>query len=984
MRSAAAIKNLWDTGGPFLGTDRAHGRVTVEPDWFLTHTSKTWGSSTKGPFRWFQDEVNDQVEVEVPGIKSIQIDRSVEQDAATCNIEIYNQKMDDNDTAGEMVSQLGNPGYYTPDRGRSPETNARWNQAANSWENVLTPNALIRTYQGFGGYDTDGTPFDIDVAVASGNLLLTGLWMVDSVSVGTGGMMSVKLRDMGKLLIEQQLYPPLIPADLYPIQYCRWRFEHNKLGGQVAPGPDRDLKRVTYGNCTAFGSQNSGSDVWYGANAAVHGHRPSQALDNRTNTHWLSVGNNNVRAPYAVEWIEVCSGGQEINEVYVHPWAGNYQMYISIWEDGQWVGGPTISYSTGGVGIYTGANTASVPYVMKTGVPWEKGKWYTLPRTYKAGKIRFTFTNLTKSQWGPYYYRAGVRELKAAFNKNASSGIPLVSGAAPMPINVNPNAAGYWLLLNNGNHEAFGDARKYKVDISTPGFAAPTYGGSASNVNAIAMNATYSGEGYWIMHSNGTMIAYGDAVHYGDPKNTEGIESNSFKDFAPTPTGLGYWILRNNGSVYAYGDAATLGGVSVSGSDYAQSIESLPVDAGGYWIMKKQGDITAVGTTVDYGSPTTAGFETGEYFTRIRRTSTGDGYWTVDGSGDVQNFGDAGHFGDDPNPNTGARWAFNLYWDMIPFWQTDQGYALPSSKDVFLWFGDFLYFGSIQDGIQIQRFDGNYLDYADIIKDLVLWSGWLLYQDPNAATPAYDASAEPPVLGRIETTGSYADECLPADIFDKNPVVNAIQRIREAVGYYTWVDEEGGFHFELPNWWAPGNFDEDGFHVDELPEIDERVNMTEYTASFGDDSLRSEIIIATEDPEEDYSETTYTRFKPDSADLLRGMVKPAMWTNGLFKDEDRREIMAELIAMHIWFSKRQGQTSCVANPNIQINDQVRMYERNSAETYIHYVRGVATNHDLDTGQYNMTLTTHWLGDQEDWSIVGLGTSTSNQEEVDAD
>lgn len=377
-----------------------------------------------------------------------------------------------------------------------------------------------------------------------------------------------------------------------------------------------------------------------------------------------------------------------------------------------------------------------------------------------------------------------------------------------------------------------------------------------------------------------------------------------------------------------------------------------------------------------------AEFEVGEYFTRIRRTSTGDGYWLVDGSGDVQNFGDADHFGDDPQPNTGNDWVENLYWDLIPYWPNDLGYGLPGAKAQFLWFGDFEYFGSVQEGIQIQRFPGNYEDYADIIKDLVLWSGWLLYQDPNAATPTYDAAAEPPVFGRIETTGSYSDECLPADIFDKNPVIDAITRIREAVGYFIWVDEEGGFHFELPNWWAPGNFDEDGFHVDDLPEIDERVNMTDYDASFSDEALRSEIIIATEDPEEDYSETTYTRFVPYSADLLRGMVRPAMWTNGLFRDEERQKIMAELIAMHIWFSKRQGSTTCVANPNIQINDQVRLYERNSAETYIHYVRGISTNHDLDSGQYTMTLTTHWLGDQEDWSIVGLGDAEVFQEEAD--
>lgn len=985
MRSSQAIQDIWNAGGPFIGTDRSHGRVTVEPDWYLSKTGKTWGSSHHGPFRWWQREDNSQVEIEIPGVKSIQTDRSVDQDAATCSITIYNQRMNNNDVAGELSSQLGNPGYYTPDRGRSPEANSRWNQGTNDWENVLTPNALIRTYQGFGGYDENNQPLSIEAAVATGNLMITGVWLVDTVSTSTGGMITLQCRDMGKLLIDQQLYPPLMPANKYPIRYCRFKYKEREIkDAQTIPGPVRSPRRLTYGNCTGLGSSNSGSDVWYGPNAAVHGHRPSHVLDNRTSTHWLSVGNDNLRAPYAVEWIEVCAGDQEINEVYVHPWAGNYQMYISVFEDGKWVEGPRIDYNPLSVGRYSGANTAVIPYVMKSGVPWEEGRWYTLPRTFKASKIRFTFTNLTRSQWGPYPYRAGVREIKAAFNKNADSGVPIVSGAAAVPVGENPNAAGYWMLLNNGHVYAFGDARKFKVNTDTPDFETPTYGGSKANVNAIAINPTPTGLGYWVLHSNGTMIAYGDAGWYGDPKNTEDISSNGFRDFAVTPSGLGYWVLRANGQVYAYGDAVHHGRVTVTDSNEARSIESHPTDAGGYWILQEQGPVTAIGSLPSYSSPSepsTATFEVGEYFTRIRRTSTGEGYWIVDGSGDVYAYGDANHFGDDPNPNTGARWAYNLYWDIIPYWPNDQGYGLPSAKDKFLWFGDFEYFGSVQDGVQVRRFDGNYRDYSDIIKQLVLWSGWLLYQDPNAATPTYDATAEPPVFGRIETTGSYSDECLPDDIFDKHPVIDAITKIKEAVGYYTWIDEEGGFHFELPNWWAPGNFDEDGFHVDELSEIDERVNMTEYQTSFGDAALRSEIIIATEDPEEDFDETTYTRFVPYSADLLRGMVKPAMWVNGLFRDRDRQQIMAELIALHIWFSKRQGNVTCVANPNIQINDQVRIYERQSADTYVHYVRGISTNHDLDTGEYTMTLTTHWLGDQGDWSIVGLGDATYEEEEA---
>src|SRR5690606_32042012 len=87
------------------------------------------------------------------------------------------------------------------------------------------------------------------------------------------------------------------------------------------------------------------------------------------------------------------------------------------------------------------------------------------------------------------------------------------------------------------------------------------------------------------------------------------------------------------------------------------------------------------------------------------------------------------------------------------------------------------------------------------------------------------------------------------------------------------------------------------------------------------------------------------------------------------------------------FAQRRGQVTCLANPAIQVNDQVRIYERTTSETYIHYVRGISTSHDLDTGDYTMTLTTNWLGTEDDWiitadSLTGAGNSTDSGPEDD--
>lgn len=961
MRTAPEIFDVWDSSGPFIGDSKPCSRFTVEPDYWLTKTAATVGKSKRGPYRWFQRADNDQTEVEIPNISQWNCDFSIDADAASCNITINNQWMNDN-TEANVAGQLGQPGYFTYNRGQSAEAQARWEHESNDWENVLTPNALIRQYEGFGGHDKT-----IAQAVVDGNIIHTGTWLVDEVTTSTNGTLQLKCRDMAKLLLDQQLYPPLIPRKQYPLHFCRFRDVVTKLDKTEKFKSTNGPVNAHYG-CSYGSSANSGSDVWYGTNASVHGHRPSDAFDGDPSTFWLSVGNSTPTKPYAVEWIEMCCDGADVNQIYVHPWGGNYQMYVSVFEEGEWVGANSISYNTGGVGLYTGVNTASVPYVMQAGVPWEKGQWYALPRVYKAEKIRVTFTNLVRSQWGPYYYRAGVRELAAKMYSKINV-TPVVTGGAFLEDSSDPNASGYYMVQNNGHVEGFGQAKEYTVNASTPGSATSgKYGGSSSNVNFLAIRCKNTGDGYWTLNSKGHVVAWGEAQHYGDLKTLE-INRNDVMDFAITPSGEGYWLVCKNGRVYEFGDAVHYGNVTVSEStDWCHGIESHPTDPAGYWVLQsRSGTVTAVGSLTDYGSASESNLGDEERYTAIKRNSDGTGYWIVSGSGKVYEFGACANFGQVTEVNR-KRWAANLVWDIIPNLVSDGGYALPEAYDDFNVFGDFEWFGSIQDGSKTVRKTGNYKDYADIIRRLLRWSGWTLYQDE------YDSTEFAPVYGNIENTGTYAKECLPDDMFDKKPVMDAITAIKEIVGYIFYIDGEGAAHFESPNWWSPGNFDENGEQTDFIPDIDERYHLTDYTTAFNDTSARSKIIIAEEDPlVEQQQGNVVTIFKPYSADILKGMVKVAMWTNGFFQSPDEQKVMAELIALHIWFARRTGSVSCVANPAIQINDQVRLYERQTGETYIHYVRGVSRSHNLQTGEYTMTLTTHWLGDADDWAIVDLGT-----------
>lgn len=401
----APIWNAWSQGGPFVGEDAApHSRVTVDKDWRL-NLQQHAGSYQKCPVRWFQRIDGSQIETEVPNVKSVAWDRSLSNDAATLTLELYNQEMLTDALAGSRSSVLGQPGVMTWRQG-SPQSQARWGPPVGmEWANVLTPDALLRTYQGYGGLSKS-----IVQALDDGNLAQTGCWLIDEVLVRTDGMIQIKARDMGKLLIEQHLYPPLVPSALYPhgLRYCRWDWQNQDIVNTIAAaGP----KRCVYQQFGA--SAASGSDIWAGGfDGRMAGHYPHEAFDGRPDTFWLSVGNDHTWEPFAVEWIEAACG-DFIDTVHIHPWSGNYRCYVSVMEGGAWVdpGHGLIPYDPLTVGRYTGVNAASIPYVWQGGIPPETPIDVPLGRAFRADKIRVTLTGLPNSGIGPFPYRGGIREL---------------------------------------------------------------------------------------------------------------------------------------------------------------------------------------------------------------------------------------------------------------------------------------------------------------------------------------------------------------------------------------------------------------------------------------------------------------------------------------------------------------------------------------------------------------------------------------------
>lgn len=961
MKNVSQIFETWDMG-VFYGDRRAHGRVTVEPEWMLNLLTFMGGTISQdvdpgriGPWRYYQTTDGPLTDtIEVPNVKSIETDASIDTDAASCTITIYNQWMNEDNVPETVAGQLGNPGYFTYNRGNSADGQARWNQTANSWNNILVPMALIRTYQGYGGFDTNNQPLPLQDAVDGGFLTITGTWLVDAVTLGSDGMLTLKCRDACKLLIEQVIYPPLIPASLKALKYYRWNdTAFDSIWDPGAQLPPREVQNVP------LQYANSSSDILSGVfNASVEGAVPTNSIDGNDVTAAIGHGRDSPDASNSVEWWEY-NVNAEIDRIYVDPWSGGYTCYISVMEGGVWQGTEAIPFTpipfSDLLGTYDDEIDAGVTWVVRTGVSYETPQWIGLPRVFNAQKVRVSFRDLKHTLFSNYPYRSGLFEVKAGNGGLGATGPGSLTNWSFAMASHYQN--GYWVIDAYGTQFYFGQATALEQN-STVGFS----------TTVVAAQGHPSANGYWVLEQNGRVHSYGASLHFGDESNDSNIEGNfDFIDIACTFTGNGYWLLRRSGEIFAFGDAIdfgfmpelldpTLKGAAICGHPTGM----------GYWAIDALGQVTAAGVAVEIGEVTEPRPANG-VASAIECTASGNGYWIMWGNGQVFNYGDATNQGEPLGGAYAADGFGGIWWDVSRS-RAESGYWTLRADGMVGAFGA-EYFGRPGDNTTV-RTDGNYKDYSTIIKDLVMWSGFTAY------TPNPFGEGEIGIHGNIETTGAFSEQPLEEDVFDKKPVIDAITTIKEVVGYLFWVDEQGAVRFESPNWWAAGNWYEDGTRTTFIPEIDEAANLTTYSLTFDDDSLRSEVIITNNLPMLGNTGTITTRYTPPGQNLLRGMTKPAIWSNEVFSSAIEQQVMAEMIGVHIWFAQRQGSVQCVANPCIQINDQVRIFERVTGEAYIHYVRGKSTSMDLDTGVYTMQLTTHWLGSQDSWVIRAPGTTGS--------
>lgn len=419
-------EQVWDTweAGDFTGPNRPITRATISKN----KVNQYGGTDYRTII------FNQNVEyIEIPNIKTCTINRSIGADSASFSLTMVNQTdivVDDNlDLAHDggssptrrELQDLGKPGYYTFRRGQSIDSYGEnpWGHDVTEWSDIIIPNRVVFIYQGYG---TDGSLRPVDDT----SLVLTGIFIIDDVSYSANGTITMKGRDLAKLLIEQRLYPPIIPVEEYPLIFSSDHYE------DTYEFITRELTKTE--TTTSTTSSSSGPNVakhistgydssvtpWYGYNGTVYGHKASDAFDGNGSTYWLSVGNSGPNEVWSYEWIGANCGGNPINKVKFKPKWGGYVCWVAVRTSAGWQGSSKVPYGATSEPAYP--NGSDVPFVRKVNVP-KSESWFEvdLPGVYNAEEIRIVFSNLADSDLGTYQYRAGVYEVQAYLYKPSTS-----------------------------------------------------------------------------------------------------------------------------------------------------------------------------------------------------------------------------------------------------------------------------------------------------------------------------------------------------------------------------------------------------------------------------------------------------------------------------------------------------------------------------------------------------------------------------------
>ena len=209
-------------------------------------------------------------------------------------------------------------------------------------------------------------------------------------------------------------------------------------------------------------------------------------------------------------------------------------------------------------------------------------------------------------------------------------------------------------------------------------------------------------------------------------------------------------------------------------------------------------------------------------------------------------------------------------------------------------------------------------------------------------------------------------------------VHNCVNYVKDIVGYLFFIDEGGGAVFRSPNIWSVGNWIGDGGpnsgRTSTIVVIDETQTLMSLGAKMSSRSIREKIFVANVSGQIGAMANGHNPYPS-------GLRRVGGFTDQHFLTVKECQIMADLITLRQLFTYRTDKVQIPGNPAIQVDDQVRVYERVSEEAFLQYVIGISMNWSLETGKYTYDLDTHWLGDTafSEWTFNPADLSAEAQQ-----
>ena len=249
---------------------------------------------------------------------------------------------------------------------------------------------------------------------------------------------------------------------------------------------------------------------------------------------------------------------------------------------------------------------------------------------------------------------------------------------------------GYWLLGADGGVFSFGNAQFYG-SLPQIGYT-PAGSGGPHQLKAplVGITSTISGNGYWLVASDGGVFSFGDAVFYG---STGAMHLNKpIVAMAVTPDGRGYWLVASDGGVFSFGDASFHGSTGAMHLNKPIVAVAATPDGNGYWLIASDGGVFAFGDALYHGSPSSGPIA--YPIVGIVRTANGEGYWIAASGGHVYSYGNAGAVTDAAPVNSPVVG--------IGGTADGKGYWMSTASGGVFTYGDALFDGSAS-GMALQR-----------------------------------------------------------------------------------------------------------------------------------------------------------------------------------------------------------------------------------------------------------------------------------------